>query len=108
MLSLKYLIVSLSDAYSMIIFVYVMLSWLPTDRGILADINNVLARICDPYLNLFKRLIPPIGGMVDVTPIVALLVLQFGVRLLVNLFYGAHLRIPAHQMKGYKDGYHLC
>ena len=56
------------------------------DRGILADINNVLARICDPYLNLFKRLIPPIGGMVDVTPIVALLVLQFGVRLLVNLF----------------------
>ena len=84
MLSLKYLIVSLSDAYSMIIFV--MLSWFPTDRGILADINNVLARICDPYLNLFKRLIPPIGGMVDVTPIVALLVLQFGVRLLVNLF----------------------
>ena len=86
MLSLKYLIVSLSDAYSMIIFVYVMLSWFPTARGILADINNVLARICDPYLNLFKRLIPPIGGMVDVTPIVALLVLQFGVRLLVNLF----------------------
>ena len=86
MLSLKYLIVSLSDAYSMIIFVYVMLSWFPTDRGILADTNNVLARICDPYLNLFKRLIPPIGGMVDVTPIVALLVLQFGVRLLVNLF----------------------
>lgn len=86
MLSLKYLIVSLSDAYSMIIFVYVMLSWFPTDRGIFADINNVLARICDPYLNLFKRLIPPIGGMVDVTPIIALLVLQFGVRLLVNLF----------------------
>ena len=86
MLSLKYLIVLLSDAYSMIIFVYVMLSWFPTDRGILADINNVLARICAPYLNLFKRLIPPIGGMVDVTPIVALLVLQFGVRLLVNLF----------------------
>ena len=86
MLSLKYLIVSLSDAYSMIIFVYVMLSWFPTDRGILADINNVLTCICDPYLNLFKRLIPPIGGMVDVTPIVALLVLQFGVRLLVNLF----------------------
>lgn len=86
MLSLKYLIVSLSDAYCMIIFVYVLLSWFPTDRGILADINNVLARVCDQYLNLFKRLIPPIGGMVDVTPIIALLVLQFGVRLLVNLF----------------------
>lgn len=82
---LTYLIVRLADAYSMIIFVYVMMSWLPTSRGIVADIYQVLGKICDPYLNLFKRLIPPIGGMVDVTPIVALLVLQFGVRLLVFL-----------------------
>lgn len=85
MLSLKYLIVSLSDVYSMLIFVYVMLSWFPTDRGILADINMVLGKICDPYLNLFKKFIPPIGGMVDVSPIVALLVLQFSVRLLIGL-----------------------
>lgn len=85
MLSLKYLIVSLSDVYSMLIFVYVMLSWFPTDRGILADISTVLGKICDPYLNLFKKFIPPIGGMVDVSPIVALLVLQFGVRLLIGL-----------------------
>ena len=85
MLSLKYLIWSLCDAYSMVIFVYVLLSWFPTDRGILADINNVLARVCDPYLNLFKRIIPPMG-MLDVSPIVALLVLQFGGRLLLNLF----------------------
>ena len=85
MLSLKYLIVSLSDVYSMLIFVYVMLSWFPTDRGILADINTVLGKICDPYLNLFKKFIPPIGGMVDVSPIVALLVLQFGVRLFVSI-----------------------
>ena len=86
MLSLKYLIVSLSDVYSMLIFVYVMMSWLPTDRGLLADIYHVLGKVCDPYLNLFRRFIPPIGGMVDVSPIVALLVLQFGVRLLVMLF----------------------
>ncbi len=85
MLTLKYLIVSVSDAYCMVIFVYVLLSWFPTDRGLLADINHVLAKVCDPYLNLFKRLLPPIGGMVDVTPIIALLVLQFGVRLLINL-----------------------
>ena len=86
MLGLKYLIVSLADAYSMVIFVYILLSWFPTKRGILADINRVLAKVCDPYLNLFRKLIPPIGGIVDVTPIIALLVLQFGVRLLVNLF----------------------
>ena len=85
MLSLKYLIVSLADAYSMVLFVYVIMSWLPTDRGILGDIYRVLGKVCEPYLGLFRKLIPPIGGMVDVTPIIALLVLQFGVRLLVNL-----------------------
>ena len=82
---LTYLLIRLADAYSLIIFVYVMMSWLPTDRGILADIYHVLGKVCDPYLNLFKRLIPPIGGMVDLTPIIALLVLQFGVRLLAML-----------------------
>lgn len=83
---LTLLLVRLADAYSMIIFVYVMMSWLPTDRGLLADIYHVLGKVCDPYLDLFRRFIPPIGGMVDVSPIVALLVLQFGVRLLVMLF----------------------
>ena len=86
MLSIKYLIVSLADAYSMVLFVYVLMSWFPTDRGILADINRVLAKVCDPSLKLFRQLMPPLGGMVDVTPIIALLVLQFGVRLLINLF----------------------
>lgn len=86
MLSVKYLLVSLCNVYSMVIFVYVLLSWFPTNTGILYDINNALAKVCDPYLDLFKKLIPPIGGMVDVTPIIALLVLQFGVRLIVGLF----------------------
>ena len=81
---LRYLIVSLVDVYSMLIFVYVIMSWLPTDRGILCDVNAVLAKVCDPYLNLFKKLIPPLGGMVDITPIIALLVLQLGAQLLVR------------------------
>lgn len=33
MLSIKYLIVSLADAYSMVLFVYVLMSWFPTDRS---------------------------------------------------------------------------
>ena len=40
---LTYLIVRLVDAYSLIIFVYVMMSWLPVNRGILADIYQVSA-----------------------------------------------------------------
>ena len=68
----------------MLIFVYVMLSWFPTDRGILADINTVLGKIAI-RTSTFSKFIPPIGGMVDVSPIVALLVLQFSVRLLIGL-----------------------
>lgn len=82
---LTYLLIKLADAYSMIIFVYVMMSWFPTRSGLIGDIYTVLGRICDPFLDLFKKLIPPIGGMVDVTPIIALLVLQFGTRLLAVL-----------------------
>ena len=83
----SYLRVRLANAYSMIIFIYVMMSWLPnTQSGIIGDIYRALGKLCDPYLNLFRKLIPPLGGMVDVTPIIALLVLQFGVRLLVMIF----------------------
>ena len=83
---LEYFIVSLADVYTMILFVYVLMSWIPQKSGIIADIDTVLGRVCDPFLNLFRKFIPPIGGMVDISPIFALLVLQFGVRLLINLF----------------------
>jgi len=83
--SWQYILISLSDAYGFVIVIYVLLSWFPMG-GIIEEIRNALGKICDPFLNLFKRLIPPIGGMVDITPIIALLVLQFGVRFIVSLF----------------------
>lgn len=79
-------LIALADTYSMVIFIYVMMSWIPMSNGVIADIYSALGKICDPFLDLFKRLIPPIGGMIDITPIIALLVLQFGVRFLVMLF----------------------
>ena len=85
-MSFATILVSLADTYSLLIFVYVMMSWFPFGEGILSDVYNALARICDPFLNLFKRFIPPIGGMVDITPILALFVLTLGVRLPVSLF----------------------
>ncbi len=83
--SVAYLIYSLADVYTMIIFVYVLMSWIPNTTGVIGDIYRVLGKVCDPFLDLFRRFIPPIGGMVDISPIVALLVLQFGVRLIVGI-----------------------
>ncbi|MDR0515162.1 MAG: YggT family protein [Coriobacteriaceae bacterium] len=84
MQSIVSLVVSLINLYSFVLFVYVLLSWIPTKSGIFAEINNFLAKICDPYLNIFKRFIPPLGGMVDVSPILALIVLQLLQRFIVN------------------------
>ena len=85
MFFIKSLIVSLSNAYTMIIFEYVIMSWIPNvTSGVVGQIYSILGKICDPYLNLFRKLIPPIGGVVDITPIIALLVLQFVVQLIVR------------------------
>ncbi len=80
------LLVRLVDVYSFLIFVYVMMSWMPHEKGVLADVYRALGMLCDPYLDLFRKFVPPLGGMVDVSPILALLVLQFGVRLIAALF----------------------
>lgn len=80
------LVVSLANAYTTVIFVYVLMSWLPDTRsGTVGQVYRALGAICDPFLDLFKRFIPPIGGVVDVSPIVALLVLQFVVRIIVGI-----------------------
>lgn len=85
MLALRSLILALSDAYSMIIFVYILMSWFPLGVGIVGDVYRFLGKLCDPYLDIFRRFIPPIGGMIDVSPIVALLVLQLITRFVVGL-----------------------
>lgn len=80
--TLSSLLVKLVDLYTLVIFVYVMMSWIPYKQGIVADINDVLAKLCDPFLNIFKKHIPPIGGMIDISPIVAVLALQLVVRVI--------------------------
>lgn len=81
------LIVQLGNLYSMVIVVYCILTWVPTsDGGIMCDIKSFFEKIAEPYLNLFRKLIPPIGGMVDVTPIIALVVLQLIVSFLARIF----------------------
>jgi uncharacterized protein YggT (Ycf19 family) len=46
-----------------------------------------LREVCEPYLRLFRRFIPPIG-MLDITPMVAIIVLIALRSLLVNAIGG--------------------
>ena len=68
--------------YSLILLVRVLLSWFPNldwSNPVLGTVSS----ITDPYLNAFRGLIPPIGGL-DLSAILAFLALSFGQSLLVN------------------------
>jgi YggT family protein len=71
------------EIYSLILLVRVLLSWFPNlDWGsnpVLATVSS----ITDPYLNAFRGLIPPIGGL-DLSAILAFLDLQLWQSLLLG------------------------
>lgn len=70
-----YSIVSLAfDIYFFVLFAYVLMSWVPS--LIDSPIGQLLRQICEPYLSVFRRFIPPIG-FIDLSPIVALIALRF-------------------------------
>ncbi|MBQ9001571.1 MAG: YggT family protein [Eggerthellaceae bacterium] len=80
---MKALIISLLNLYVVIIFVYCIFSWFPIPRdGVLADVNSFLGKLCYPVLALFRKFIPSIGGAVDISPIVAFIVLQLLISLI--------------------------
>ena len=62
-----------------------LLSWLPIDRyG--NPLIQLLDQITEPILAPLRRYIPPIGGMMDISPIVALIILQVLQALVDNVF----------------------
>ncbi|WP_136606488.1 YggT family protein [Paenibacillus dokdonensis] len=65
----------LFNIYFYMVIVYVLMSWLPNLRE--NFIGELLAKLVEPYLSPFRRFIPPIFGMLDISPIVALFILQF-------------------------------
>jgi len=69
------LIWTLERIYTFMIIGYVLLSWLPNARE--SFIGEWLGKLVEPYLKTFRRFIPPIGGMLDISPIVAIFALQF-------------------------------
>ncbi|MCM3279290.1 YggT family protein [Exiguobacterium profundum] len=60
--------------YSWVLIGYILLSWFPNARE--SKFGQILSFLCEPFLAPFRRIIPPIGGMLDISPIVALFVLR--------------------------------
>jgi YggT family protein len=61
--------------YSVFLLIRVLLSWFPNLDWGGNPILSGLSSITDPYLNLFRGLIPPLGG-IDLSAFVAFLALN--------------------------------
>ena len=73
--------------YIILLFVRILLSWIPRIpyNPTLSAVINFIHEVTDPYLNLFRRILPPVGGggfALDLSPIIAIFLL-FIVRAIV-------------------------
>ena len=61
--------------YVLLIFVFVLTSWIRLPYSpLLNRLQRFLYDVCDPYLRLFRRILPPLGP-IDISPIVAVITL---------------------------------
>lgn len=78
-------------AYGFLILIRVLLSWVnvnPYRPAIDHPLVDLLYRVTDPVLRPLQRIIPPIAGAIDISPIVALLLLEFLRQIIVRLLLG--------------------
>jgi YggT family protein len=69
--------------YILVIFIYILTSWIPLPYSPwLNRIQRFLYDVCDPYLRLFRRVVPQLGPL-DISPILAVFVLV-GIRLVID------------------------
>ena len=84
---------ALALVYLILIFIRILLSWIPRMPyypWLRASVDFV-HQVVDPYLNIFRRVIPPLGSggfALDLSPILATLVLIIASGVVVSLIRG--------------------
>ena len=71
---------TLALVYLVLIFIRILMSWIPRMpyNRYLSAVLGFVTDVTDPYLNLFRRFLPPVRigpGALDLSPIVATFVL---------------------------------
>eukprot|EP01026_Neomeris_dumetosa_P072925 TRINITY_DN7447_c0_g1_i3.p1 TRINITY_DN7447_c0_g1~~TRINITY_DN7447_c0_g1_i3.p1 ORF type:complete len:207 (+),score=13.43 TRINITY_DN7447_c0_g1_i3:92-712(+) len=69
-------VASFIKLYLLLLFLRVLLSWFPNFEWE-SQPWLALRQVTDPYLNLFRGLVPPLLGSIDFTPLVGFMILQF-------------------------------
>ncbi len=98
MFVIKNIIIAIANVTDILLTVYM---WLIIGRAIISWVNpdpyNPIVRflysVTEPVLKRARRLIPPIGGTIDISPIVVLILITFLKQALVRSLLELALRI---------------
>jgi YggT family protein len=86
-------VAALFIVYFILIFIRILLSWVPRmpyNRALQGAVRFV-EEVTDPYLNVFRRFIPPIGGggfALDLSPMLAMILLYVVGAIVVGVIRG--------------------
>lgn len=68
--------------YTLMLFIRVLSSWIPEFQR--TTFIRFISFYTDPYLNLFRRIIPTLG-IIDISPIIAFFALQILERIILGI-----------------------
>ncbi len=80
---LAYLIHLVFLTYTILLFIRVIGSWFPSFAR--HPFMHFINRMTEPYLGLFRRIVPPIGGVLDLSPLIGFFLLQMGEQFILFL-----------------------
>lgn len=69
--------------YTILIFIRIVGSWFPNLQRY--HLFRFIAFYTDPFLNIFRRILPPLGGVLDISPILAFFALRIAEMILLSL-----------------------
>ena len=76
--------------YILLILAFIIMSWVRLPYSVwLNRIQRFLYDICDPYLRVFRRFVPPLGPL-DLSPMLAVIVLIVLQQLIHAVLGGLH------------------
>jgi YggT family protein len=75
--------------YLLAIFLYIILSWFRVPYS-LSPVQRFLYDVCEPYLRIWRRLLPLRFGPLDLTPMIAIFALLIGSQIVIALIDRLH------------------
>jgi YggT family protein len=78
-----------ATVYGLVILAYIITSWIRMPYS-LNSVQRFLYDVCEPYLRVWRRLLPVSFGAIDFSPIIALLALGFAAEIVIALLGQLH------------------